>query len=332
MSILQNVNGEYVPFLKGGAFFIDNSTYEVLMECERKAFYQIVRKRQPKGRANPLNFGSAVHAGLDARYKVGGIATDTLPMQLQSAMGFLEGNPTDDWRTAELLIDVLSLYSRTYQCEDFEVLSNSETGEKFVELPFGVEFGEIELVEETLLPSLNDDGSMSMLTLSKIPVVWSGKIDLVVIHNGKYWLVDHKTTSMFGDSYFEQYRMSSQFLGYKWALEKTLGIKIEGVMINVLAIRKPTKTGKGCTFHRQWMPAPDHAVPEWRDNTLTNITNWFQCLLDGYVPMRTTSCRTKWHSNCQYINVCTMLPQSREVYLMTGDFEEVTWSPLRGDE
>lgn len=334
---------DFPPLLKGGAFFIDNSTYESLMDCHRKAEYRILHKREFGGKANALNFGGAVHAGLDVRYRGGEFAQETLQAQLAAVIGYLQDQPTDDWRTAELACDVLHQYSLTYPADDFSVVEKE--GHKFVELPFAVPLGVITLPEPMMLPDMMLDpaaegdyrtaalaeGILSLRTFTEIPIIWCGKIDLVVIHNGKFWICDHKTTSMFGDTYFQQYNLSSQFMGYKWALQESLQVSIEGVLINALAIRKPTKTGKGISFHRMYMPTEGYLIEEWHRNTLSNIGSFFQSLAEGYFQMQTTSCRTKWHSNCEYLQVCTLPEEQRDMYIGTGDFRDVTWSPLRDE-
>lgn len=337
--------------LKGGAFFIDNSTFESVQECDRKAFYRIVHKRELSGRANALNFGGAVHAALDLRYRRGGFAHESLADQQLTGINYLNASPTDDWRTAELLCEVMNGYSRSYAVEDFQLLASKDADGNpvpFVELPFAVPLGSVTLDEPLLLPNLRMDhimdgtsldvykrvaleeqGTLEMIEVREIPIIWTGKIDLVVQHNGEYWIVDHKTTSVFGESYYEAYKISSQFMGYKWALEEMLKLQIAGTMVNVLAIRKPTKSGKNCTYDRRWLTTENHMVKEWRENTMYQITEFFSSLQNGFFPMRTTACRTKWHRNCEYIGVCTLPAEQREMYLHTGDFQTVTWSPLR---
>lgn len=313
------------------------------MDCDRKAEYRILHKREFGGKANALNFGGAVHAGLDVRYRGGEFAQETLQAQMAAAISYLQDQPTDDWRTAELACDVLHQYSLSYPADDFSVMNLD--GHSFVELPFAVPLGVLELPEPLTLPDitlspeeLNDyktaalaSGQVSLGSYDRIPVIWCGKIDLVIVHNGKCWICDHKTTSMFGDTFFEQFNLSSQFMGYKWALQESLKINIEGVLINALAMRKPTKTGKGITFHRMYMPTEGYLIEEWHQNTLENIGAFFQSLANGYFPMKTTACRTKWHSNCEYLRVCTLPAEQRDMYINTGDFRDVTWSPLRDE-
>lgn len=323
------------PFatLTDGAFFIDNSTYEWIQLCETGAKYRIIDGRQSKGISSALHFGGAVHCGLEARYKSEFINYEA---QLKATLEALFVNPTEvgDWRTSELAIDVIQAYNRTYPVETFDVINVAgldSLAVPAVELPFAVPLGVITIAFDTMLTNLRPDGSVELLSCSagtQIPVVWTGKIDLLINWQQQTWLCDHKTTSVFGPSYFEQFRLSGQFTGYAWAVKQALGINVHGVMVNVIAIRKPTKTGKGVEFSRQWLPIDAHRIDDWQRNTMMLIQNFFYGMSVGDVPMRTCSCRTRWQRNCEYIEVCTLPKDHRGMYLESGDFKTVDWSPL----
>ena len=347
--ILKQLPPHVPPLLKGGAFFIDNSTYEGVMECKRKGLYRVIHQRQYKGKASALNFGGAVHAGLDVRYKRGGMAFDSMSEQLQAAYDHLLTNPIElgDWRTPDLLKEVLMGYARNNPFDDFELCTLDN--QPLVELPFAIPLGEIDLAEPCLLPSLELEpaegessdllatalartGRISLRSYRTIPVVWTGKIDLVINRAGRIWLLDHKTTSVFGPSYYAQYDLASQFNGYSWAIQTSLGIPVDGVAINVLAIRKPTKTGKNCEFDRKYLPIRQDQITEWHVNTLETLSDFLNGFVHGRFNMQTTSCRNKWQKDCEYKQVCTMEPASRLMYLHSGDFETATWSPLHRDE
>lgn len=341
-----------LPFLKGGIWFIDNTNYDTIMQCERQGFFRTVIQREKVGESNALNFGGACHAALDVRYKAGGFALESIAGQIDAGVKYLSEHPTSDgdFRTAEYLGVVMNGYARQYPTDEFAIaiLYN----EPAVELPFAVPLGEITLSEPTLMPVLELDapnpdglltaldyakakpseGHISLRMVDKVPVMWTGKIDMVISKDGDLWLLDHKTASQFGDTYFEGFHLASQFRGYAYALLKSLGQQVKGVCVNVLAIRKPTATGKGVTFHRGWLPIEPQEVDEWHKNTLTQLSAFLNTIVSGVVPMRTSACRTKWHSNCPYLGVCTLPPESRELYINTGDFRNVEWSPLTANE
>lgn len=331
------------PLLHNGAFLIDNSTFESLLTCDRQALYRIVHQRKLRGQNNSLNFGGATHEGLSTRFKAGGFALESLAAQYRAAQEYLVSKPTDDWRNEELLLDVLQKYAMTHAAEDFRVLNmhfdehvdgiDIPMMEPAVELPFALPLGTIKLNHPlTCGNRLGDkryEGPFEIVTITEVPVIWTGKIDLVVEHNGELWCLDHKTTSIFGDKYFDQYELSNQMIGYTWAVEQITKRQCSGAGINVLAIRKPTRTGKGVEFGRKWIPYSHHLVDEWKDNTLHILSMFFSNLVDtGYFPMKMMWCQTKFNRMCEYKEVCNMAPNERLPFLYTGLFEQITWSPL----
>jgi hypothetical protein len=245
---------------------------------------------------------------------------------------------------------VLLGYSRQYPVEEFDVLTVD--GKRLVELPFAVPLGTVTLPEPLTCNSLelpdNVDvaqwlatppkdrvrGAIVARTLTEIPIMWTGLIDMVVKWRNAYWLLDHKTTSMMGPTYYEQFKLASQFNGYAYALQRALNLTVDGVIVNVLAIRKPTVkgTGKGTTFEKQGLPIRRDQIDEWQVNTLGLLGQFLTTLATGREPlMHNQACRTKWQRNCDYLGVCSMEKESRQTYLDTGDYRPVTWSPLNRD-
>jgi len=76
----------------------------------------------------------------------------------------------------------------------------------------------------------------------QLHIIWSGVIDLVIAENGRLFIVDHKTTSVEGDTYWKGFQLSQQFMGYVWAAQKIINKTIDGALANVLYGRAPTKT------------------------------------------------------------------------------------------
>lgn len=308
--LLQNI-------LVDGAFIIDNSNFEYITTCPRSALYQILRKKKSAGNKAALNFGGAIHAGLEVRYKSSEATSLVLPTtytaQCEALMQYVEKNPIgdDDFRTPTFAAEVLAAYNKNCYSEPFSVLRDDK-GREMVELSFAVPIGEVR----------------------GIPCVWAGKIDVAILWENRYWVLDHKTTSILGGTYFNQFYNSNQMIGYCWALEHLINHPIAGALINVLAIRRPTKTGKSIEFARQRFEYPASRIEEWQSNTLGIIDNFFyECnkpLQDANdrFPMHTSWCIGKF-GTCPYFDVCTVPTPQREMMLQSGLYEDVTWSPLK---
>lgn len=308
-----------------GAFVIDNSTFEVFTTCPRAAFYHILKKRKGAGHKAALNFGGAVHAGLEVRYKSEEGAMLVLPTtyskQCESLMEYVEKNPIgdDEFRTPTFAATVLQQYNQNYTSEPFSILRDGE-GKPMVELAFAVPIGEV----------------------NGIPCIWSGKVDVAISWEGRYWVLDHKTTSILGGTYFNQFYNSNQMIGYCWSLQHLLNQPIAGALINVLAIRRPTKTGKSIEFVRQRFEYPTSRIEEWQDNTLQIIENFFHMCdkmeqlgeditmnrAEIAFPQHTQWCIGKF-GQCGYFDVCTVPSPQREMMLQSGLYADITWSPLK---
>lgn len=71
-------------------------------------------------------------------------------------------------------------------------------------------------------------------------VVYQGRIDLIVEDDqGRYWLVDHKTTAQMADT--EWLALDDQCSSYAWAIKEKLGLRVSGVIYNELRKKVPRK-------------------------------------------------------------------------------------------
>jgi hypothetical protein len=62
----------------------------------------------------------------------------------------------------------------------------------------------------------------------------AGKVDGIVEQNGQFFLLEHKTCSLLDAGYLERLWTDFQIKVYSWYLEQTLGIRITGIIYNVL--------------------------------------------------------------------------------------------------
>src|ERR1035437_2374952 len=228
-----------LPLLDGDTLLIDNSSLEHFTTCPRSAEYSICRRRKPAGERSPLRFGGIIHKVVEARYRAGE------PMYAQSpaveavmkAIATVEfaawTPPEDDYRNFGTALAFIREFGLAYPFESFDVVKFPD-GRPFIEVPFALPLGDLE----------GADGKT-------IHLIWTGRIDLAYTINGSLYVMDHKTTSIMGPSYFTQFEIAHQLYGYAWAAEQLFGTPVTGVVINALGIRKPSKTGKPFEFQRQ---------------------------------------------------------------------------------
>lgn len=318
----------YPIHLTGGALFIDNSSLERFTTCPRSAQYYLCSRREAAEDRTALTFGKIIHKVLETYYKNlnRSIAEREALMLTTAAQEFQSWQPPEgDYRNYDIACQVIEAYCKSFPLEEFRILSLPEGGPA-IEVPFAVPLGEIEVGAEIYVQE--GEETPRLQHLDKLPLVWQGRIDLIYETQGRVSLMDHKTTSMMGPSYFKEFELSHQVYGYVWAASQLLKRAVYGFNVNALAIRKPTKTGKGIELVRQIVPLDQCLLDEWIDDTLHIVSDFVENVRRGYFPKHTKWCVGKY-GECPYRSVCAIPPDQRELMLMSGVFKTVDWSPLK---
>lgn len=322
------------------SFQIDNSSLEVNNTCPRSAEYKLVHARSSLP-SSALTAGSAIHEGLETYYKglaVHGRSDELIERAiLASAKPFLDRPPAFmDWRSPDRVVDTLEKYFREYQSEPFTIRQDSEglpAVEMSFSLPLGVvEFGGVKTIytKGQLIGNLpaNVDPNEPFV-LHDVQVYWTGKCDLAITLDHQPWVMDHKTCSMMGKTFWDNFQMSNQTVGYTWAAEKIFGEPFTGLLVNALYWRPPTAKGIMTTeFHRQRFYYDPQQVKEWELNVHATINDFLSHLARGYFPMYTAWCQGKY-GQCPYFGTCSMPSQFRMSDLLTSfNYTDTEWSPL----
>ena len=197
---------------------LDNSGMETSTTCPRSFFYSSIQARVAKG-GEALVYGSAHHEGLEAYYKGKSI------QEVRSAvLNTFEQGQEMGWRTPESALDSVTQYIAKYKNETIKPLRDGED-KPMVEVPFSIPLGEIEVDDffqidrsflvnpegDTCIAGTKPDGSFY---INKLTIFWTGKIDMFVLMDGGKWIMDHKTSSIKGESYYADFELSHQTVGY----------------------------------------------------------------------------------------------------------------------
>jgi hypothetical protein len=350
-----------------GCLFVDNSMLELLTTCPRALEYNQLHKRVAANEKPSLNFGSAVHLALEYRYQK--YQSRLLDDQYNQDVAHLLSDffdehpcPLDDFRNLNWAIEVVKQYNATYAAESFELLQYDEsqkcshcegTGDNRPDGSLGRSpsclwcsgTGKLStMVEMSFALPLFDYktgvfGFQNDLPAS-IPVLYSGRIDLPHISDNHLWVMDHKTTSILGPSFFDKMRMSAQQKGYAWAFEQLTGRKVEGYVINAIRTKEPpiyvqsgqtSKYGKKQTVSQWWSESlareryylKPGELDEWRLNAIALIEEFFWHYSREYMPMKTAWCNQ--FGRCPYFDVCSSAKADRGVMLQSGLFMDNLW-------
>jgi hypothetical protein len=346
-------------------FRVDWSSIESLLSCNRSAEYKLVHSRQSGSRA-ALTFGAAIHAGLEIWYrnkhKIGtfdaacepNLTTEVLLSRCYSAIEstFAESPPSHfspDYRTSDYAIQSFHSYITHYKDEILTPFTYQD--KPLVEFSFSFPLGKSELPTSIfrawdygkLTDSEEKELVSAMITSEQyrdtvpVHIEWSGIVDMLAEVNGSLYVVDHKTTSILSQDFFDGFEIAMQPVGYFSAVRAAFpDLPIKGFLANVLACRKPvaavTKSGRPTTskpfeaLRRQYNYSDWH-VEEFKRDALALIEELFANLTNTYFPRKTTWCVGKY-GKCPFFDVCALPPEQRMSMLMSDNYTNNTWRPV----
>lgn len=333
--------------LKGDHYFADNSAMNTHFQCPRMAAYSTSLKRKPATTSPALVFGSAIHEALECRYRTHHespiITSEIFDDMVEAAMRTFETEGADldtyEYRNLSYAITTLSEYVTKHRYE--QPNTHYLDGDPCVEIPFCLPVGQFEINATIWVtdPDLND-GAPTLKHIDTVTIWLTGKIDMIVRKGASLWLLDHKTTSMGGAGFFDEFQTSTQFKGYKWAAQKLIGKPVSGIIINALMCRKPKADGSiNFDFIRQTIPIHDDHVTEWENTFLTTTSQFIQQHVDQdqftspeqSFPMNTAWCKGKY-GRCKFFDVCTLRPHQREQMLYSNLYTLDDWSPIKEEQ
>lgn len=202
------------------------------------------RNLEPNSLPKPLDFGTAIHVGLQTYYDP---RTWSWPRDVVT-LAALQTFSTVNWQALTRFQELTGNYDELMRVDFLEreklglgMLNNyfayANANDKFVPIYVEVEF-EVPIPVPSwswldLPPRFAcRDGN---LTFCGCPVVYQGRIDLVVQDElGHYWLDDHKTTAQIRADVVTHLEMDEQMKSYVWAIQRQIGIPIRGAIYNEL--------------------------------------------------------------------------------------------------
>jgi hypothetical protein len=222
---------------------------EVLDTCDRAGEYLFIRKRKSAEERSALNFGGGIHLAQEYRYLYEpDMIANTVHEQTQMdllALWFRDHPPgLNDFRTLDLACKLIKKYNEVYYAEPFRTLTDGHR-KPLVEIPFAHEFCRIKVPFDVFI--YEDLGNPDILekkiieARDYITIIYTGRIDLPIIEDGKIWTLDHKTTSVMGAGFWQEQKVSPQHEGYCWAWWKSSGQLPAGYIVNAIRTRKPLK-------------------------------------------------------------------------------------------
>ena len=193
------------------------SMWSLFRNCRKACEWRYLEELVPLERDGNLRFGSLIHDCLERWHRDRDLAA-VLDHIDRAAAGRTPGDRTHrDWHLARAM---MTGYAARYAEEAFDVVALEQTFEG---------------------PIVNPATGASSRTF-----VLAGKVDGIVLIDGEHFLLEHKTASKVDADYLERLWTDFQIVLYAHYLEQTLGLRIAGVLYNVL-VKARLKQGVGET-------------------------------------------------------------------------------------
>lgn len=193
------------------------SFWNSFRNCRRACEWRYLRELAPIGRDQALSFGTLIHTCLEMWH--GGSGLDTVLDFIDRSMPnrTQDESQKSDWHLARAMMNG---YATRYATEDFEIVALERTFEGKIVNP--------------------GTGACSRsLTIA-------GKVDGIIRRGREHYILEHKTASQVDADYLEKLWTDLQITLYAHYIEQTLGIRVAGVIYNVL-VKAKLQQGKGET-------------------------------------------------------------------------------------
>jgi len=305
---------------------LDNLARETHDICPAK--YDLILRQHyaSRGKSPALGFGGVLHEGLATWYRT----NDSIAALEAVRDNWRHQPPVDDYRTLEKCLKVMTEYVKEYPHETWQIIG-ADHGEPIVEKSFTLATG---LYLPCTLSWLGNEQintepcrNASTPTQSHCvecgrslePIEYGGIIDLLASFNNNTYVVDHKTTSRMGDSYFLQFKPDNQMTGYIWAAGELAGRPAAGALINAVGIYKSQAT----KFERQLTTRSAQDIERWRRDLHRVCIEIKTNEQDGVWPMRSKACTL--YGRCEFHNVHSISDHESQLKILEQQFVKRVW-------
>jgi len=139
------------------------------------------------------------------------------------------------------------------------------------------------------------------------PHYFRGKTDAVISWKGKIWLLEHKTTAMTGNIFYDKFMLDFQTTGYLYGIGKALGTRPHGFLLNVL--KKPNKNAKdqlSVSFEREPYLRSEEDISRFEQEFIHSAEDYEHAVTHNRWAMDgawNESC-VKYNRRCYFWDVC----------------------------
>lgn len=289
---------------------IDSSLIAAFRSCPQKAFLEYFQHWKSREPSVHLHAGAAFAKGLEVartRFFIDGCPHEDAVAAGLGALIAAYGDfecPPESAKSLERMAGALEFYFDRYPMDTDKAVPMTLPGGKR-----GIEFSFLEPLDHAH-PVTGD------------PLLYSGRMDMMVDFEGMKFGEDDKTASQLGASWPRQWDLRSQFTSYVWGAQRA-GIKLDGFLVRGISILK-TKydTLQAITYRPQWQ------IERWYEQLLRDIRRMQRCWEEGYFDYNLDHACTEY-GGCIFRQACQMRDPTD---LFKVQFQRRRWDPVMRQE
>lgn len=289
---------------------IDSSLMAAYKSCGRKAFLEYFHHWKLRDQSVHLHAGKAYAEGIEkarAAYYIEGKSPDeSLAIGLHALM-VSYGNfecPPESAKSADRTAGALEYYFSQYRLGEDRAIPMTLPGGKR-----GIEFNFLEPL--TVAHPVTGE-----------PLLYSGRMDMMVDYEGMKLGEDDKTASQLGASWPRQWDLRSQFTGYVWGAAKA-GIRLDGFLVRGVSILKTKYDTLQAITYR-----PDWQIDRWEEQLNRDLARMIGNWEEGYFDYNLDHACAEY-GGCPFRSVCQMRDPST---LLAQQFQRRRWDPVLREE
>jgi hypothetical protein len=269
--------------------YVDATKLNDALQCLRLYYWRHERSLVPTTPRLPLIFGIAIHAGIAAFYRGGGLID--MVQAFDEEWGPRAMGAEDSKRNPANALRILTAYADQHRNEQFKVLG--------VEMP-------------------------GLMPITPI-FIWTMIIDLLVqLPNQTLLPIDHKTTSSLGEDWWAQMDPNHQFTGYMAGVQEVSGQKVNTLAVNAILVSKSSPA-----FERRYTNRHPRELERWKLEIRTFWENTIvSCRKQSNWPRNPDRCQ-RWWGGCPYHYLCTTVDVDFLAEDPTEElYRKEVWDPL----
>ena len=290
---------------------IDNTMRKAFVRCPELFKRQFVDNLRLADEVSvDLHFGTCFARGLEvarkAYWQESFLQQSAIQQGIEAAteMWGVFQSPVGSNKTLARLVGALRYYFEQWQLENDELMP-IENG---IECSFAID-----------LPILHPE--------TGLPLQYAGLFDMLAIDsNGRYYIVDEKTTVRLGNSWFMQWDMDSQMTGYIWSVQQMLALQEQiPEWPEVMAQVHGVSILKNDYGHAEVnVVRSQHMIDAWYEQMLHDVQHMIVCWKSKWWDQSFSAACTDYGRLCDYAMLCKSANPER----LLSNYKEVVWTPL----